>query len=342
MITNFDPNIEISKIFSGKLRRYAHLKWYEHILLPKHMLLNLRDFILVAIGTLQSLIKLTIWRPDVLFAKGGYVCLPVGVAAKILSIPIVIHDSDAHPGLTNRILSKWSKYIATGAPTEYYDYPESKTFYVGVPISDMFKIYNNDDQLEAKKRWGVDTKRPLLVVTGGGLGAQKINLAFAEILDDLLKKYSIIIISGSANYDTMRSLLPENNNYFQLHPFVSDEIVNLFCAADLVITRAGATTILELSAMAKPTILIPNPRLTGNHQQKNANIYATAGAVEVITETAINNNPKNLLNLINHIMNDKIKLSKMAKNFHEFAKPNAAKNVANIIIKTYSEKYDKK
>ena len=103
----FDESIRVETIASGKLRRYYHLTLLQHILWPSLMWSNLVDVFKVLGGFFQSLVKLILWRPDVVFTKGGYVCLPVGMAAKVLGIPLVIHDSDAHPGLTNRVLSRW-------------------------------------------------------------------------------------------------------------------------------------------------------------------------------------------------------------------------------------------
>ena len=113
---SYDESINVSKISAGKFRRYNHLNFWQHLMIPSIVFPNIRDLFLIIAGFFQSFFKLIFWRPDVIFIKGGYVCLPVGVAAHLLRIPFVIHDSDAHPGLTNRILSKYATKIATGAP----------------------------------------------------------------------------------------------------------------------------------------------------------------------------------------------------------------------------------
>ena len=138
IIANVDGDIPVSVIHAGKLRRYHHLKWWQHLIEPSVLLPNLRDACLVLIGFVQSFFKLLLLRPDVIFTKGGYVCLPVGWAARVLGIKIVVHDSDAHPGLTNRLLAKRAALIATGAPLKYYHYPKDKSHYVGIPISKDF------------------------------------------------------------------------------------------------------------------------------------------------------------------------------------------------------------
>lgn len=333
LVGSIDKKIEVTRIFSGKLRRYHHISLLRHLLWPKLILLNIRDLFSVLVGIIQSLFLLIVWRPDVIFAKGGYVCLPVGIAARILNIPLVIHDSDAHPGLTNRILSKWAKYIATGAPLDYYNYPKNKASYVGIPISSDFHPFNSEEQIEAKKKWGIAISKPLLVVTGGGLGAQRINNAVTDQLEHLLKDYSVVLLSGSGQYDELRSLTPANNREFQLYPFVSEDMASLLGAADLVVARAGATTILELAALAKPTILVPNAKLSGGHQLKNAKVYKDAEAVEILNDDALEQHPELIVEAVDKIFRDKKYMLEMSKNFSQFAKPNASKEVAELIIK---------
>ena len=116
IIKHFDASMSVQTIYSGKFRRYNNVSLWRQVTRPSIVLFNIRDFFLVAIGFVQSVVKLLFWRPDVIFTKGGFVCLPVGMAAKLLGIPLVIHDSDAHPGLTNRILATWATTIATGEP----------------------------------------------------------------------------------------------------------------------------------------------------------------------------------------------------------------------------------
>ena len=301
------------------------------------MFLNIRDAFLVGIGIAQSVIKLIIWRPDVVFTKGGYVCLPVGLAARFLRIPLVIHDSDAHPGLTNRVLARFATSIATGAPLEFYHYPATITRYVGIPISENFHVHTSEEREGAKSEWGIGTDKPLIVITGGGLGAQRINETVAETLHELLAIGSVVLISGAGQYDQLRALMPANNNYFQLHPFITDMPV-LLTAADIVVTRAGATTILELAALVKPTILIPNAKLTGGHQLKNAAVYAEKNAVVIVNEEAMMQNRQLLVEAVQKLISHPTEAHDMAERFSTFAKPHAAKEMADMIITAASAK----
>jgi UDP-N-acetylglucosamine--N-acetylmuramyl-(pentapeptide) pyrophosphoryl-undecaprenol N-acetylglucosamine transferase len=332
LIGHFDDTLPVQTIVSGKLRRYYHLSVIRQLMWPKLVALNLRDGFLVVVGFVQSFVKLIVWRPDVVFTKGGYVCLPVGLAAKILGVPLVIHDSDAHPGLTNRILAKWATAIATGAPLEYYSYPKAISRYVCIPISSDFHPFTHDERHVARELWGIDADCPLIVVTGGGLGATRINNVVIEILHDLLKLGSVVLVAGAGQYDELRSLTPPNDTHFQLHAFVSKDMAALLGGADVVVTRAGATTILELAALEKPTILIPNAKLTGGHQLKNAAVYADAGAVKIVDEDEMISNPAILEGAVGEILHETHASVTMAKKFATFAKPRAAKDMADMIL----------
>lgn len=293
---------------------------------------NVRDVLYIVGGFLQSLIKLLLWRPDVVFTKGGFVCLPVGIAAKLLGIPLVIHDSDAHPGLTNRVLAKFATSIATGADLKNYPYPKKISHFIGVPISPEFHPLSNAEQKALKEKLGFSKERPLVVVTGGGLGAENINIAVAERLPELLAIADVVLVAGTGQYDSMRAQTPQNDPRFQLHAFVNG-MVQYLGAADIVVTRAGATTILELATLAKPTILIPSPYLSAGHQLKNAAELAKYDAVEVIDEMKLDADPQLLVDMIVSLLKNPGRLRKLGTNFHRQAKPNAAKDMADIILR---------
>jgi UDP-N-acetylglucosamine--N-acetylmuramyl-(pentapeptide) pyrophosphoryl-undecaprenol N-acetylglucosamine transferase len=254
------------------------------------------------------------------------------MAAHILRIPLVIHDSDAHPGLTNRVLSKWATSIGTGAPLEYYNYPASRSQYVGIPIKDAFRVYSKEEQKAAKEEWGITTKKPLVVVTGGGLGAARLNLVVVKTLKTLQKDVSVVLLAGAGQYDELRAIMPPDSNDFQLYPFISN-IHSLLGAADIVVTRAGATTILELAALQKPTILVPNAALTGGHQLKNAAVYGDAQVAIVLEENALDDNPDMLVDAVKSYLDDPKTTASMSKRFGKFARPDAASDMATMILK---------
>jgi UDP-N-acetylglucosamine--N-acetylmuramyl-(pentapeptide) pyrophosphoryl-undecaprenol N-acetylglucosamine transferase len=327
---SFDKHLRVDRIVAGKLRRYNQMSVIKQLTTPSIVLANFRDSFLVGAGVVQSLFKLIVWRPDVVFTKGGFVCLPVGFAAHLLRIPLVIHDSDAHPGLTNRILSKWATKIATGAPLEHYSYDPKKASYIGIPINEAFVPVTAKEQLRLKQKWNLDPELPLIVVTGGGLGAIRINNAVSRVLDDLLQIGSVVLVSGATQYDELVRTLPRRGR-LQLYPFVTD-MASLLGAADVVVTRAGATTILELAALAKPTILIPNAHLTGGHQLKNAAVYAAKDAALVLNEEAIEADPALLVTTVADVIADPKTSAERAKRLHEFSRPDAAADMASLIL----------
>ncbi len=325
----YDESISVEMIVAGKVRRY-HGKGLAFHLHPSILLPNLRDFFLVVAGFVQSFFKLLRWRPDVIFIKGGYVCLPVGYAARLLKIPLVLHDSDAHPGLTNRLLAPFAKMIGTGAPLEYYKYPPEKSKYVGIPVAPEFRPYAAAERRELKRRLGFATDRPLLVVTGGGLGAVRINNAVMRARDELLKEASVYLISGHSQYEELKAQAYEAEGW-RLEPFVSKDMALVLAAADLVVARAGATTLLELAALHKPTIIIPNGMLTGGHQLKNAKVYQDKLAAVILTEAEMEKRPEVLEQKILQLLHAPNMLRDLAKNFGEFAKPAAASDMADMI-----------
>lgn len=324
------PDIKVDVIASGRFRRYHHVPMWRQLLWPSVVVPNLIDGFKVVAGALQSLYKLVVWRPDVVFTKGGFVCLPVGWAANILRIPLVIHDSDAHPGLTNRILARWATSIATGAPLKYYTYPKERSRYVGIPISAEFTPVSDSERLSAKEALGFDASLPLVVVTGGGLGATRINDAVMKQKDTLTTAASVVLLSGKANYDELRLRLPHDETHFRLEAF-SSEMAQLLRAADVVVARAGATTILELAALEMPTILVPNARLTGGHQVKNAAVYQESEAVVLIDEDAMTVDSSVLSDAIRALLGDPQVARAMGQRFGAFARPQAAHDMAVMI-----------
>lgn len=335
-----DSSVRVERILSGKLRRYHTLPWWRQLLRPFSIVLpNIRDMFLVILGLIQSFVKLLLWRPDVVFTKGGFVCLPIGLAARVLGIPLVIHDSDAHPGLTNRILARFATTIATGAPLAYYPYPKERSHYVGIPINPAFRPISPEKQMVLKQEIGVDPKQPFVLITGGGLGAQNINEAVMKRAGALIESASILLVTGKAQFETVKAGLSEVDARLQLRSFVMPEdFIKYSSAADLIVTRAGATTILELAAAAKPVILIPSSFLSAGHQLKNAAELAKYNAVEMIDELELMANPQLLADAVTALLANRKRLASMAKAFHKLAKPHAAKDVAALILAAIPKK----
>ena len=334
-IATVDPKITVHTVISGKLRRYHTLPLWRQLLRVRTIVVpNLVDGVKIGTGIIQSYMRLRKDRPDVIFCKGGFVCLPVGIAAKWLDIPVVLHDSDVHPGLTNRILSQSAQYIGTGAPLEYYSYSPEKARYVGVPTDAQFAPVSAEEVEEAKHAIGFNGKRPLIVITGGGLGSRVMNTAVLSVIDELIVACDVLLIAGTGNYEAIKhEVNSRDTRHFKIKAFVGAEMIDTLKAADIVVARAGATTLLELAGLAKPTIIVPNPYLTGGHQIKNAQMYEKSGAALVVDEITMTAEPHALLDAVNALVLNKMEMKKLAEAIHQFAKPHAARDVARLILK---------
>ena len=337
-------DLRIRKVAAGKLRRYTNFTFLMYLQHFDVILKNIIDIFKNIGGLFQSFFRLMLDRPDVIFFKGGFVCLPVGQAAKILRIPYVIHDSDASPGLTNRLLARKATKIATGMPLEYYSYPADKAEWTGIPISENFKPVSTAKQRSLKKELGFNPDELLLVVTGGSLGAEHINIAIREVLPSLLKFTSVMLVAGRERYPEMIDLKEfekwENGKLasnFRMVEF-SGEMWKLFGAADIVVSRAGASTMTELSSMAKAVVMVPNEKLPGYHQVKNARAYEKANAAIVVEDNIMHEDPEKLLAAIRKLAKNEELRDELSKNLRSFIKDNAAENLANTVISVARDK----
>ena len=340
MTTPMGPGIKARKVMAGKLRRYTHFKFVDYLKHFDVVLNNLVDVFKIMIGFFQSIVGLMRLKPNVVFLKGGYVGLPVGVAARLLRIPYVIHDSDAVPGLTNRVLAGGAKRIATGMPLENYKYSEEKAEWTGIPVNSEFRSVTAKRRGELKKDLGFARDEPLTVVTGGSLGAQHINEALRDILPEMLKFTSVLLVAGRERYPEMMDLkeyeMWENGSLltnFRMIEFTAN-MPELFGAADVVVSRAGASTMAELANMHKAVVMVPNYKLPGKHQVKNAEAYLKVKATIVVEDEAMVEQPGLLLKAVRGLIKDKEKRELIAQNLKEFAMPDAAERLARMIVNT--------
>lgn len=314
--------VKVKSILTGKFRRYFSIY-------------NILDLFKIPIGLLQSFWHLYILMPDIVFSKGGYGSVPVVIVAWIYRIPILTHESDVLPGLANRLASKLSKKIAISfAVTEKY-FSQKKTTLIGNPIRlEVIEIClssNEENREKAKNMFKIISQKPVIFILGGSQGAQKINELVLESLPKLLEKYEIIHQCGVKNYENILkkvSKLPVNYHVF---PFLDEEQMSLvYFLSDLVVSRAGAGSISEIAACAKPSILIPLPKSASGHQRENAFDYAKAGTTVVLEQ--FNLTTHLFLNEIDKILDDPELMQKMSDNAKEFSRPEAAQRIAQEII----------
>lgn len=333
----------VYSVRAGKLRRYHQLSFrrYWRVKLLS-LALNLRDMVWVVVGTLQSYWLLGRLRPSCIFVKGGFVGVPVGLAAAVRHIPYVTHDSDAVPGLANRIIAKWARTHAVALPEEVYPYPEARTITVGVPVQGEFKKVTPALQREYRKEIGLDDNGRVLFVIGGGLGASPVNDAVVKDVPELLQEFpdlTVVHTAGRAHADAIKTqydtiLSDALKSRVVVKDFLTD-VYRYSGAADVVITRAGATNLAEFAVQHKACVVIPHPNLVGGHQVKNARYLAEQGAIVVVEEATLTAG-ETLKTAVADLLRDDTKRQALETAFGAFAKPDAAHHLAMVLLESSS------
>ncbi|MFA5934503.1 MAG: UDP-N-acetylglucosamine--N-acetylmuramyl-(pentapeptide) pyrophosphoryl-undecaprenol N-acetylglucosamine transferase [Candidatus Paceibacterota bacterium] len=317
-----ENNIEFMKISAGKSRRYFSI-------------LNVFDFFKTGSGIMSALIKVFRLYPDVIFSKGAYSSFPVLVAAKLLNIPLFIHESDSFPGRTNLWAGKFAKRIAVSYPEAANFFDSSKVAFTGNPIRNNIELPQVKGN--AKQFLNLKEEIPVILILGGSLGARIINEQIISILPQLVEKYYIIHQVGKNNIKEVvgvaNVILTDNKNKDRYRPYDYLDSLNMSMAsgaADLVVSRAGSA-IFEIANWGKPSIIIPITDSNGDHQRKNAYYYSrTSGGAIVIEES--NLSPNILLSEINRLLDNEDLLKKMSEGAKDFVKADAAKLIAKEIL----------
>ncbi len=313
-------NIKFVKVPAGKVRRYFSL-------------LNFFDFFKTIGGLFVAWVKLYQVYPDIIFSKGGFTSVPVILMARFYRIPVVIHESDSKPGRASLLAKKFAKRIAISYPEAAQYFPPEKTALTGIPLrEEIISTVNN-----AHEMLGIPKDLPLIYVTGGSSGAERINNLTLNSLNELLPHYRIFHQAGEENVSrtkqTSQALIqdPEllGRYYIGGHLPVAT-VAALLSAADLVISRAGSTSIAEIALHGKPAIIIPIPEEISHDQRTNAYAYARTGAASVLEE---GNTTEHLLEAeIKSILSDTNRYESMAAAARNFTNPNAAKQIADLLI----------
>ena len=340
------PYIRVRRIPAGKFHRYANWHFKDYF---THLDITLKDLIFGNIigflgfigGIFTAFFRLLkkSSRPNVIFLKGGYVCLPVGLIARLFRIPYIIHESDVVAGLANRLLMRKAKKVAFGMPLSEEMLEKHPNYvWTGIPVGPEFKSVSPTKQLSLKKAFSFNLEKPLVVITGGSQGSENLNEATRQILPELLKFTSVGLVAGRKHYEDMVDLKKYENwekasleSNFRMWEF-NTTMNELMGAADVVVSRAGATTIAEMAALKKATILVPFERLPGGHQVKNAERLEQANAALVVKDADMMANPDKLLEEIRHLVKSPRLRADMADRLAEEARSDAAKRLAEIIL----------
>ncbi len=326
---------EVFTVRAGKFRRFNG-EGIKQLLDVPTMAKNARDSIYVLIGFVQSVLLLRKLRPKTVFCKGGFVSVPVGLAAALLRIPFITHDSDALPGLANRIISPWARLHAVGLPKEVYHYPPVKTITVGVPINQkQYKYVTKEVKSAARAALSVPASAKIVLVTGGGNGAIRLNRAVTDGAKQLFSHIDnlyIFHLAGRKDEEKTRAAYDEKlsaDNAAKVRVFgFTDDMARISEASDVVVTRAGATNIAEFAQQGKACIVVPNPQLTGGHQLKNASVFHKADAAVILLESDLKNLPKQTIELLN----DAKRQVELGENLRAFAMPKAAESLAQLLV----------
>ena len=255
-------------ISSGKLRRYFDLK-------------NFTDPFRVLKGFSEARKLLKQLKPDVVFSKGGFVTVPVVVAAGRLKIPAIIHESDMTPGLANKLCIPSAVKVCCNFPETKAHLPEGKAVVTGTPIRPELL---QGDAAKGRDFTGFTSEKPVIMIIGGSLGAQAVNDAIRRILPQLLKDFQVVHLCGKGKQDDSKNDL---KGYVQ-YEYIESELADLFAMADIVISRAGANAICELQALKKPNLLIPlSANASRGDQILNARSFEKQGFSMVLEEEAI-------------------------------------------------------
>lgn len=261
-------SIPYDGISSGKLRRYFDLK-------------NFSDPLRVLKGYFEARKLMKKYKPDIVFSKGGFVAVPVVLAAKHYKVPVIIHESDMTPGLANKICIPAASKVCCNFPETLKYLPEDKAVLTGSPIREELL---HGDRLAGLQYAHLSADLPVILIIGGSLGSVTVNQAVRGILPQLLKTYQVIHICGKGNLD--ESLIG-TEGYVQ-YEYVDKPLRHLFAAADLIISRAGANSICEILALRKPNILIPlSAAASRGDQILNANSFAKQGFSTVLEEEVL-------------------------------------------------------
>lgn len=307
-------NIAFKSIFSGKLRRYFSWK-------------NFTDILLLKLGFWQAFFIMLKWRPDLVISAGGFVSVPVVWAAWLLGVPCLIHQQDVRPGLANRLMAPFAKVITVSFEKSLKDYG-AKAVWTGNPVRKCVSLLPGTHFFQLKK--GL----PTLLIVGGGTGAMFINQLVADSIHDLLNFSQVIHVTGKnkqtgPSHVSARNMLNKTkDNYYCFEFLDARQMAEAMQKADLVITRAGLSTLAELSFLGKPIIIIPIP---DSHQEENAGIYKESGAAVVLNQKSAA--PSLLIKEIESLLSNPNKITGLKNNISMLGKPRAREEMLKIITK---------
>lgn len=320
-----EHGIPFRAIKAGKLRRSPN---------PRELLTNLADLFRIPVGVLQAFALAARYRPDVVLSTGGYVCVPLGLASRLLRRPLVMHEQITALGLANRILARFATRIALTHPSSMDHLPASardRAVVTGNPIRPHLL---NGNAPSGRWHYRLSPGLPLVYVTGGAQGSRQINTMVESILPSLLTRAQVLHQCGPdwiAQLTRTAAGLPEElAARYRPVPYVGDELAHVYAAADIVVSRSGAGTVAELTAVGKPSVLIPLVPSAGDEQRQNARYLVEAGAARALLEAGPQ--ADRLLAELDVLLADPQARASMAKAARSLGRLDAADALARVIL----------
>ena len=301
--------------------------------LPRDNALKMaKALMMVSIGLVQSIAILSRFRPQAVIGTGGYASLPPVVAASLLCIPTLIHEQNCVPGKANRICSRFADIVTVHfeKPRKYF--PVKEALVVGNPIRSDFLPQRLEviDRVEAKRALGLNPEKFTVFLLGGSRGAHSLNVALVEALPHLdQRRFQLICMTGTDDYRWVRDSCERAGLTSAVFPFI-DNIAPVYCAADVAVSRAGASTLAELAAVGVPTIFVPYPHATDRHQELNARALVEAGAALMMLNGDLRGEA--LAERLTALSDDPGQLDSIRAGIRRFSMPDAAERVVNVLF----------
>jgi UDP-N-acetylglucosamine--N-acetylmuramyl-(pentapeptide) pyrophosphoryl-undecaprenol N-acetylglucosamine transferase len=308
--------MEFKAIASGKLRRYFSFK-------------NISDIARIKLGFWQSLLIFIKRKPAVFLSAGGFVSVPAAWAARLLRVPVIIHQQDARPGLANKLMAPAAKKITTTFESSLSDYG-SKAEWIGNSVRKEMTSYKITKR-ESRQKIGLAQEMPVLFVIGGGTGASAINEMMIRNLPELLKFCQIVHVTGKGKITAKKFI----SGYFPFEIMHVDGVIKAFTSADAVLSRCGMGVLTELCFLAKPSILIPIP---ASHQEDNAKIFQDKSAAVVLDQLSLGD--EQLVAEIKELLLNKEKQNELSTRIKTVIKTGADERMGELVLEAAGEQGD--
>jgi UDP-N-acetylglucosamine--N-acetylmuramyl-(pentapeptide) pyrophosphoryl-undecaprenol N-acetylglucosamine transferase len=316
--------IPFAAINAGKLRRYLSVRTFT-------------DLGRIPLGMAQAYQRVKEFRPDAAFTSGGYVSVPAGMAARLHGAPLVMHQQDVPPNLANRLLTPVATRITVSFAASLSYFPDGKTIFAGNPVRTEVLQAARLDAAQARRRFKLDPRLPVVLVTGGSQGARRLNQVVVAALPQLLPRCQVLHVSGELTYEATRAqadqalaATPTLRPRYVLVPYLKTAMPEALAACDIAICRAGAATLAELSIIGRPSVLVPlPPGFTGSPQAANAAMFQRAGAAEIILDRDLT--PVSAIELLEPMLGDANRRLQMSLAARKLGRPTAAHDLADLV-----------